>query len=333
MSSEVEDDSEDVTSSKGPEALAIFGSDKATSNPFESKFKIEKTKKNNKNWYICPECPYETRHFTKMKNHVDSKHRGVKYQCSHCEKIFNTDSTLRGHRIAKHGPPKPMVHCEYCEYSSTEKMLVKSHTKSVHLDIKFQCELCDKRFTTKDGLRRHIKSFHQQMRELCDICKKYSKCVKIHKVIQHKERQCPECGETLLNKSALNLHLKNVHNVCKEKKVKKTYKCPSCDYVGSKGNLKIHDMTHHNITYIYCDQCDFKTKTKQSFNHHIKQNHDSSSKKHKCKYCDYESVRRDNVEEHQQSVHENVRYPCDQCGHQATRLQYLEKHMKTFHSG
>ena len=91
-------------------------------------------------------------------------------------------------------------------------------------------------------------------------------------------------------------------------------------------------MTHHNITYIYCDQCDFKTKTKQSFNHHIKQNHDSSSKKHKCKYCDYESVRRDNVEEHQQSVHENVRYPCDQCGHQATRLQYLEKHMKTFHS-
>ena len=161
----------------------------------------------------------------------------------------------------------------------------------------------------------------------------------MHKLIQHKERQCPECGETLLNKSALNLHLKNVHNVCKEKKKRKKEisKCPTCDYVTPpsefhKNLIKIHDITHHNITYIYCDQCDYKTKTKISLNDHIKQNHDNSSKKYKCKYCDYKSVRRDNVEVHQQSVHENVRYPCDQCGHQATRLQYLEKHMKTFHN-
>ena len=76
---------------------------------------------------------------------------------------------------------------------------------------------------------------------------------------------------------------------------------------------------------------DYKTKLKVHFRKHQKQKHDGNFEKYKCDQCDYQCVRRDNLKEHKESLHENVRYLCDQCGYQATRMRYLLKHIETVH--
>ena len=144
----------------------------------------------------------------------------------------------------------------------------------------------------------------------------------------HKEKTCDHCGEDFQNDSFLSRHLRENH----QDKIEQ-FKCPSCDYTSyDKRYMKTHRQKHiYNKTYLYCDQCEYKSKRKILLQNHLKQNHDSNLKYFQCDRCDYKAARKDNLITHQNSQHDNVRYPCDQCEYQATRMSYLQQHLLTKH--
>ena len=50
--------------------------------------------------------------------------------------------------------------CLQCDFKTTKKASLQTHTKSLHEGQKFQCSLCGSAFTQPSNLQKHIKSVH-----------------------------------------------------------------------------------------------------------------------------------------------------------------------------
>ena len=297
--------------------------------PEKFRLKMRKTgrgKGKERHLYFCEECGYEEKKYI-VKNHIESKHLGIKYPCDQCDKIKNSIIALKNHIWKNH--PVTLFTCEYCEYSAGRKGEIRRHTDTVHLNIKnHECKICKKKFQDLKNLDLHIQRLHEKKRVFCKICSKfYSPPLKHHMLRRHKEKLCDHCGGHFENDDFLRKHLRENH----QDKIKQ-FQCPSCDYkTYNKGSLSDHQLRIHNITYLYCDQCDYKSKKNSDLKTHQKQKHDSSFEYFQCDQCDYKAARKDNLITHKNSLHDNVRYPCDQCEYQATRMQYLQQHLVTKH--
>lgn len=75
------------------------------------------------------------------------------------------------------------------------------------------------------------------------------------------------------------------------------YQCYECEYVTFyKSNLKQHEITHSKMYPYKCTSCIKGFTSKKKFDNHILNNHPKaegvliSSKIHKCKFCNYQSI-------------------------------------------
>ncbi len=55
--------------------------------------------------------------------------------------------------------------------------------------------------------------------------------------------------------------------------------------------------------------------------------------KYACDKCDYKTTTPGSLKMHLQSVHEGVKYACDKCDYKATQLVYLKIHQQSVHEG
>ena len=240
--------------------------------------------------------------------------------------------SYQSHQTENHRGVLKKKNCDYCEYSTPYKTLLKKHTSAVHLNEKVECQQCQKKLS-KHTLNEHLRLVHSPKTEYCDDCSKYVSQINEHKRRSHAEKKCQFCDESFFGQYPYFKHIKKVHKGNEVHKMKEKFMCSSCDYTThTKDLLQRHDLVNHNINYLYCDQCEYKTKLKIHFKEHQKKKHDGSFQKFKCDQCDYSCIRSDYLKKHIQSLHEKLRYPCDQCGYQATRRQYLNKHIETNHN-
>jgi len=115
-----------------------------------------------------------------------------------------------------------------------------------------------------------------------------------------------------------------------EIKIKK-FKCHCCPYSSiRKGDLTKHTRKHEK-SYV-CEQCDFNTSQKSTFNQHTLSAHSEGSRKFPCNQCSYITINRSHIEKHIKAVHKKIKdHICGHCGYAASRLNTLEQHKMLVH--
>jgi len=95
-------------------------------------------------------------------------------------------------------------------------------------------------------------------------------------------QQCEYCNYKCKDKSNLQRHLKDIHELGDIK----SFKCNLCNYVAKHKNTldrhfsNIHDV---NIKWHNCDQCDYKCKQKYDLKKHLEYVHDIGT--YTCDFC------------------------------------------------
>ena len=89
-------------------------------------------------------------------------------------------------------------------------------------------------------------------------------------------------------------------------------------------------MSQHGGGNYHCDECDFKTKHRNTLYIHINAVHKGIKYyRHKCAYT---STRHDNLKVHIVSVHQAKPYECDICHARFTQSNSLKAH-RSIHTG
>ncbi|KAL3271209.1 hypothetical protein HHI36_021705 [Cryptolaemus montrouzieri] len=250
--------------------------------------------------------------------------------------------------------------CNFCDYSSPQRVRLKAHENSVHLNIKnHKCNQCDYQTAQKGHLKNHINNVHLGMKNhKCNQCdyqafRKFyltSHMNSVHFGIR--SHKCSHCDYEATQKGHLKEHINSVHLGIKN------HKCVQCDYETSRRNyLTTHIKKVHGNKSHKCSQCDYQTAQKSKLKLHIKHLHFSKKKevrsysnheiseegillehinneKHKCSQCEYQTIRKGYLAHHVNSVHLGIKnHECSHCDYKTARADNLLRHIKRVHLG
>lgn len=261
--------------------------------------------------------------------------------CKHCNKKFNIWKSLVYHLKYVHGETidySKFHRCASCKayFTSAEEMAehVCARQFSVTLDRPYKCNLCEKGFAQRHQMENHFNLHPEYQNVQCDQCPKafFNEAqVKRHKSRSHKSKEagveCNICKKLLSSLENLELHLKihaanRVPYFCEQcglqYKNRRSYlghfyykhkakptkaepnPCSKCGKIyNSKQTLKFHMKTHNR--QIKCSFCEKLFATM-----YAKRTHEQIHTKDytfKCSVCDYGTVRRNLLMEHEQKKH------------------------------
>ena len=129
----------------------------------------------------CHLCTYMAPKYL-LKDHITSKHEGLKYSCDQCNRKFGLKYNLNNH-MKTHDPefqnkPKIVFQCDQCDIVFDRRdNLLRHHKRRKGSTEIFVCQLCSEKFCLEWKLRRHTNLKHAKQEEKCDQCEKafYSK--------------------------------------------------------------------------------------------------------------------------------------------------------------
>ena len=165
--------------------------------------------------------------------------------------------------------------------------------------VKASCDVCGIAFVSVSELEKHAKRHEKKEPNTqkvvkktskvwsCEICKeKFDKQAHFmrHMTSSHKDKDCPECGQSFKYLVELRTHREAMHGVERE-----AYKgrvdsiCDQCGKVmANQTALKRHvDREHGPDEKIPCKECGRVYRNQAAMNHHIKISHDLSP----CTVC------------------------------------------------
>ena len=166
------------------------------------------------------------------------------------------------------------------------------------------CEICSKILKSKNFLRVHMQR-HGEKTHVCDSCPKIfgdKSMLKRHVEKTHTLSKCQIC---LVSVFGLKKHMRLKH--------RKLTTCSNCG-IESKciwKHEKLCKMTeeqraaYKEAKKVNCQQCGKVLANKQKLDRHIQTTH-SKARLIKCKYCDHEDNRSDNMKTHVKNNHKDI---------------------------
>ena len=127
--------------------------DKQYAGPEGLKYHVQSVHKGIR--YNCNQC--DDKMFTskcQLKRHIEAIHENIRYACDQCAKQFTDEDNLKKHIENKHEGIK--YPCNHCDYQAPVKKALGIHIRSVHEGVKHPCTLCEYKATTKPSLLRHL---------------------------------------------------------------------------------------------------------------------------------------------------------------------------------
>ena len=116
--------------------------------------------------YLCSECDFQTSQKGNLTFHKRAKHEGVRFKCDQCGLLSTQKDSLNRHIIAKHsGDERQIYSCDQCDFRAFHNKTIGKHTKSVHGGDWIKCDICDFRSTNENTVKKHKDSKHS--RESC----------------------------------------------------------------------------------------------------------------------------------------------------------------------
>ncbi|XP_012688245.1 histone H4 transcription factor-like isoform X2 [Clupea harengus] len=209
-----------------------------------------------------------------------------------CKASFKGQFKLREH-LRSHTQEK-IVACPFCGgmFANNTKFFDHIQRQTTTEDQTFQCSHCLKYLATERLLRDHMRNHvHSYKCSLCDMT-------------------CP-------SPSAVKNHMRFRHST------EKPYSCDLCDYsCKNEFDLQKHMDKHNYEPAYHCDHdnCDFATRSMQSFKSHYKRVHElgDSAPRYLCHVCEQSFSRGNNLTVHLRKKHQ-FKWPS---GH--PRFRYTE---------
>ena len=187
---------------------------------------------------FCSDCDYKTVNKRALYQHNRRMHLIEEQQCDQCDYVAKNKNDLTNHK-AKHGG---LFQCDQCVYSTVNRHNFSNHMEQ-HKGLTFSCDICPYTGPSKQLLNFHVQKRHKKEFVFCDQC-------------AYKTR------DNILLKKHMERH-KGVSYFCDY---------DQCTFSSlSSHSIEAHKKNVHESSYIYCDQC--KYKTKYSLKTHIKKRH------------------------------------------------------------
>ena len=294
--------------------------------------------------HLCLIC--DTGYLTKMDllMHIASEHN-MKYECSDCFKLFESDFALDEHKSYVHGPDaKQIFECPTCKAEFKEEVSLVEHVNLIHSKMK-KCTFpyCNKEYKKIRDLNSHITSVHKTKDHLkkipCEICGEMrtggklmerhmtscrGKMENLEKVIEH---PCPTCGKIYKTKSLLEVHIRVIHSYTR---------CTLCNEEVKNGYLfKKHMALKHDGEIFMCSHCGNKYYSEKRLKDHIQIDHELK-KSCVCSLCGKSFKEDYKLARHIKIVHEGIpKFKCTKCDFtcSGSNPKTLRKHMEIVHEG
>ena len=192
---------------------------------------------NNMSSLECELC--EQRFITNqaLKTHNKLIHLSDTLKCHICDRVFKD---VYGHIKNAHGQRK--YECTHCEKKFQTKPILNDHIQSIHFGLKANCPDCGKNVSLSN-LTRHINEFHKKMKKPCIHCgKEFGESNlprHIRSVHNNEGVICPDCGKAF-GLGNLRKHILDVHE--KRKKI-----CDVCNKEVTYANISHHKRKEHGI--------------------------------------------------------------------------------------
>ena len=169
--------------------------------------------------FQCDEC--EKNYTTKgaLKFHIETTHRGLRFNCHLCPDVLSNKQALERHIRNVHVVSVRNFKCEICGSSFKDKEYLTRHEK-LHTDTQKSdpCPECGKVLTNHRALTIHIKRVHERnFKHTCEDCGKtfpYLNTLQIHAEMAHMKgslHMCQVCGKECIGKKRLHNHMQRKH--------------------------------------------------------------------------------------------------------------------------
>ena len=244
---------------------------------------------------------------------------GHKHSCDQCYFVATSANQLIEHKAAAHGGR--IFSCEQCEYVSTAKRNLDQHRKSKHEGIRYPCDQCDHTATSLGNIKKHKDAVHVGIKYKCDFC----------------DFESSRPGNLKVHKVAKHPELIDLREDVKHHEEDKTdedtakgeglYPCDKCAYVAIDVSwLERHKAFRHKHS---CKLCDFDARSPSLLKEHNQAVHEGI--RYHCDQCDYLATTERNLMQHKRVKHEGIRFTCDQCEYSATSKGDLNRHRNNIH--
>ncbi|XP_022113429.2 zinc finger protein 257 [Pieris rapae] len=181
----------------------------------------------------------------------------------------------------------------------------------------YQCTECNQGFVSQSHYKYHMRVHRNEKIYPCDVCG--SSFVQMSKLKRHKLKHsnertfsCPQCGKSFNNATALRKH-SLTHSE------EKPFACETCGKkFRDKSNYRKHLMRHRDASATQegprgagrshqCPRCPRAFHSRKDMRRHLAVHTDS--KPFRCKLCERQFRRKDNLERHIRNTHPEVYAP------------------------
>ena len=204
---------------------------------------------------------------------------------------------------------EPVV--KYVKDKRTPKAHKKVHKEELKPHI---CNLCGKTFSSKQNLGLHLKRHDKREEVACNQCSKI--CSSTYKLNKHIKTHAPKsepqkekvkslcniCSKWLATRHQLRAHTRLLHGENKHLPCSNCGKNFKVSCVGRHEKLCKLSEEEKTAIKVECDECGKILANKGKLKRHIRFVH-NNEKLFKCKLCDHEDYRNDNMKTHIKSSH------------------------------
>lgn len=186
-------------------------------------------------YFECFDCHRQLMSLSSLRIHL-KLHSGIKYACTHCDKVFAMKSYVRDHLVAMHGIKRDEIPKDSIQPATIPLILESQPSPDL-----FECNLCQNKYDKKQKLRQHMKS-HTSGPFLCVICGAVYKSIanlryhmERHQADPNERHKCSECGKTYPTRRYMLSHYRTIH-------LNKRKKKPKTDETSTNNDLEIPNI-------------------------------------------------------------------------------------------
>ena len=261
--------------------------------------------------FQCSTCDKRFNTCSGMRKHMLTHSEETNYQCPQCPTKFKLEKYLKRHISLKHNPEAKVLTCSVCGLETTSLSVLKYH-RFTH-EKSNQCSHCGKMYATSPQLKKHIAFEHggqSKYKHTCEICGKsfiktylYKTHLKVHDgsvVIS-----CETCGHNFASFQGLKLHQKRIHEGIRPERKIYDFPCSECDKIyHERSNLTEHmRIVHEGIKDSFkCSFCQKKFGRKRNLDVHILL-HTGEFKRFDCEFCSATYKEKRNLQKHIEKHH------------------------------
>ena len=237
------------------------------------------------------------------------------YSCKICSHTYANIEFLHKHIHSNHHFDFESIKtlCSYCKSQLSE-------------NVYEVCTLITDRCPRRDD-PEIVSDAKSHLCKICNVPCKDEAEVKLHRELHLQEKgsyRCLKCDKTFRKCSLLQHHVWMHYD-------KTPFRCRYCaEYKNRRESIYLHELNHlpERKKKFKCNQCEFKSWTKNNLTSHINNTH--SDKRYHCNMCPGTYKNKPEFLHHKMRKHNGqFRFTCDICGAGAVTRRYLNRHKES----